>query len=123
MKDEIKIGEYIRFKNGIIAQIINKDEDNYIILNIPFEGKTWLTDIDEKEKIKNHDRDIINIVEIDDIVNGFRVVEKDNLNGIIKVLCYYPETYLGFIELKNKDIQSVLTYEQYAKSCYNIYSK
>ena len=114
--DEISIGEYVRTpKQGIwIISHINKpfedDDENKVCLCQ--NSKVAFVSINTIKQFK-HSKNIIDLIQKDDYVNGHLVIHKytDTYYGqvilIEKALAEAEEKFL-----KNKDIKSVITAEQ-----------
>lgn len=117
-KDEIKVGEYVRMIDGLIARIVAKDKDNHFILNRYYAGGRYLTEIEVKNDIVKHSSNIIDLVEIGDYVNGMEVEivygydedgnDKDGLG-----ICKTDDDYAYYKYLENIDIKSLVTKEQF----------
>lgn len=106
--EEIKIGEYVRTKDGIIAKLI--ETMVYELSN----GKT----IDFLEDIVKHSKQLIDLIEAGDFVNGEEVIEIRKINEKIYLMTdYCPQNYI-----KN-DIKTILTKEQYENNCYKVGGK
>lgn len=102
---EIQVGEYCRTKNGKIDKVIN---DNYYISEY-IECEKGIVD---KENIVNHSKNIIDLIEVGDFINGNKVYKVTNT-------CIYC---IGKA-VQNKltvNIQTILTHEQYENNCYRI---
>lgn len=133
--DEIKAGEYIRTNKGTMGQIIEKrlgkffkgkDDDEIPILRNVYEldTKQWTTD----EYIVKHSKNIIDLIEVGDYVNGMRVIatenrgryneEKQKDEKVILAENYDEWTENGVIS--NEDIKSILTHEQFEQNCYKV---
>lgn len=101
--EEIKVGEYVRDNKGYIREI-----------NSDFQLK-YLKKIIEGNEIKKHSKNKTDIVELYDYVNYFPVIDiitYENGKKNIKL-------FTGKI-LENKDIETILTHEQYENNCYRI---
>lgn len=135
--EKLEVGEYIRTKDGIIAKItdivkeycIDCDNDvfdvgNSAMMEIPWEHI--------KEYVIKHSKNLIDLIEIGDIVNGYRILEM--VNSIYKkskwILIYknerekyerwiYIKEYDGKIHTQD-DIKTILTKEQYMQNCYKV---
>jgi hypothetical protein len=117
---EIKIGEYVRTKDGIIDKIFKFDE----MLNEYWCEKGLV--IDPENKIETHLKDIvkhsfniIDLIEVGDFVNENEVIDKYLFNGEMPVL----ETTGDETNAKcmcESDIRTILTHEQYERNCYKI---
>ena len=124
----IEVEEYVRTKNGLIGKV-NKIElagsgvrfggefltDTIIQIN---DGKVYERRVKEKD-IAKHSKDIIDLIDIGDYVNGNEVLDKYLLNGEIPVL----ETTGDETNAKcmcEGDIRIVLTKELYNANCYTV---
>ena len=112
---EIKENEFIRTKTGKIDKVINNNY--YMSQYIECEKR-----IVEKENIVKHSKNIIDLIEVGDYVNGQRVLclKKNNDDCRDDIGTSYIEgidIYLGYDE---SDIKTILTHEQYERNCYKI---
>ena len=119
MKNKIKIGEYVRTKYGFIAQVIDVTDTLYWFDKFidDKEGITPVEYLDKNSKqIVNHSKNIIDLIEVGDYVNGNYVSEiKEYEDGkTILVL-------IGIVD--EKDIKTILTKEQYKANCYTVERK
>ncbi len=116
MENEIKIGEYVRTKSGIILHI---DKIERIQKDIRIEYRFW----DEKKHLwgkiddfLKHSKNIIDLIECGDYVNGYKITDKISnylytevlkLNGDYKTICDYQ-------------IKSIVTKEQFKTIEYEV---
>lgn len=103
--EEIQVGEYCRTDKGIIFKI-DEEKKNLDIVNF--------LDV-EYGKIVKHSKNIIDIIELYDHVNHFPVfdiIEYENGKKELRLAT-------GNI-LENKDIETILTHEQYENNCYRL---
>lgn len=115
MEDKIEVGEYIKSKAGCIYKITGIDENGRVYLDYCGDFSGWnkyqVVDITKK-----HSKNIIDIVELGDFVNGHLVVgveqNIDKPNFVI--------TENGDIYYSKEKIKSILTHEQYEKNCYKM---
>ena len=117
MENEIEIGEYIRTKRGYIRQVVRRDVDDHILLDIGFEGARYLTKVEEKEDIVKHSKNIINLVEVGDYINGYLVVAISD-DGYIEI-AIGDDIEQGEL-LTVKDIKSIVTKEQFESIKYEV---
>ena len=125
--DEIKVGEYVRLARCQgINKIIDIDEDGFLILddNIADEYGDECCQIspqDADEEIVNHSFNIIDLIEIGDFVNGIKVNDISNIQGLNKTIqkCLLVNIGDGY-DIINEEIKTVLTKEQYERNCYKI---
>ena len=110
MKDKIEVGEYVRTKNGEIGKVLifyGKDDcykkmNNYSVDYI--DGAVY------EEDIIKHSKNIIDLIEVGDFVNGNKVVGKDKTS--IVLLTDEGQTFLRSI-FEEKYIKSIVTKEQF----------
>lgn len=106
---EIEVGEYVRTRAGHFYKITRIDENGLIYWNKIQCG--W--NIEQlKDIVVKHSKNIINLVEVGDYVNGHLVIniEKDenNKQKIITENKYFDKYYENGIE----KIESIVTKEQ-----------
>ncbi len=105
----IEVNEYVR-TNRIIARVTGRDDDNNILLD----AQQILTK--PEEKIVKHSKQLIDLVEVGDYVNGKHVKKIEGYgNG------KYILALIGIIE--EQDIKTILTKEQYIANCYKVGGK
>ena len=121
MEDEIKINEYVRANNKGIKRIDridnNKTVNKYLYFTgiEDFEGKEY--GIIKTTEIVKHSKQLIDLIEVGDIVNGYTLVgefwgEDDNN------LYFQAQSEKGYIGEKN--IKTILTHEQYEEHCFKV---
>lgn len=106
MEDEYEVGEYYRTKNGEILKIVDLDEYRFLVNKFYYQ-------------IVKHSKNIIDLVEVGDYVNGHRVTDKYLFAGEKPVL----ETEGNDTNCKclcEKDIKTILTGESYMANCYKV---
>ena len=106
---EIEVGDYGRTNK--IARVIGKDDDNNILLN------TQQIVTKAEEKIVKHSKQLIDLVEVGDFVNEMNILHIEDNKLYIEWNNEFDE-FTGF--LKNKDIKTILTKEQYLANCYKV---
>lgn len=114
---EIEIGEYVRTKNGYIRKIVTKRLNGYLV-NLSYYNEIiqeYTVGIIELEDIKNHNENIIELVEVGDFVNGYRV---DQIN--LKTTLWTEIDGDLFKICDAEDIKTILTKEQYEANCYRL---
>lgn len=110
--EEIKVGEYVRTKEGCIFQIVGQckrvDHTLYDTDNFGICSSTVL-----KEITKKHSPNIIELIEEGDYVNGEKVIEVRKQNEQIYLMTsYVPQKYI------KEDIKSIVTKEQFNQMKY-----
>ena len=109
MKDEIEVGEYVRTKKGKIFKY--------------GKGRAYLG---RDNEIINHSKNIIDLIEVGDYVNGKEVKYIVMFEGFpdYPKLIFVDETHLIPNETcKNEDIKTILTKELYEANCYKVRGK
>lgn len=110
--DEIKVGEYVRTKDGIIDKIIHYDNDTKLLR---CENNNFIDPFDNIaipiSEIVKHSFNIIDLIEIGDVVNGERILD------ITGDYIHTNETDHNKFYLE-KHIKRILTKEQYERNCY-----
>ena len=132
MNDKIEVGEYVRTKDGRIAQIKSIDYeagiyrfDRIIYIN-DFRMKEDVLYSNEmfKKLIVKHSKQLINLVEVKDVIR-YRI---DNISTTLETKGYVEgivdisdEAMLQKIKSdKNYHILEILTKEQYEANCYRV---
>lgn len=120
--EEIKIGEYVRTKSGFIGKVI-----------IEYDGKCNKPNCSEKhisckynyyneKDIVKHSKQLIDLIEVGDYVNGYRVENVINEEPCPSGKCVDIDSSKDSSEctLWKNDIQTILTKEQYSTNCYKV---
>lgn len=122
---EIKVGDYIRTEDGCIGKvnkIIEADiEETYYCCDTSITGGY-------EADIKKHSQNIIDLIEVGDIVNEYRVnsIETEYYNLKLDKVMPLKEIELivgneeGLLRIVTKDIKTILTHELYEKNCYKV---
>ena len=112
---KIEVGEYVRTKEGKIYQYIRNLDELYFV------GKDYFEPY--LEDIVNHSKQLIDLIEVGDIVNGCSVVEFGyecvNGNKEKSILVEGKYTKVNYA-LLNWDIETILTHEQYEQNSYKV---
>ena len=110
--EEIEVGEYVRTNTGLILKYDDENEKTFI--------DNFLTcQKIMKERIVKHSKQLIDLIEEGDYVNGYRVTDKYLFAGEKPVL----ETEGNDTNCKclcEKDIKTILTKEQMEANCYKV---
>lgn len=123
-RDEIKVGEYVRTKDGIIGQILEEDDigENGVCIDTTFLDD-WGDDSNyvRFEDIKNHNLNKMDLIEKGDYVNGKEVVTvyKHDGDGNDKGIIETDGNFAYGVYLKDINIKSIVTKEQFEFGKYN----
>ena len=109
---DIKVGEYVRSKIGSIGKV-TKIEDNKFL----YEDKILITWVGNVTK---HSFNLIDLIEVGDYVNGYKVisVDKNAPENCIECIELDRNNAYEYQFISSKDIQSILTHEQFEANCY-----
>ena len=126
MEDKIEIGEYGRTNKGkifIFAWLENLDGKRYINKVLLGNGKIFENKFyyfDDGEEIVKHSRQLIDLIECGDFVNGMEILHIEDNKLYVEWNNEFEE-FTGFLE--NKDIKTILTKEQFEANCYKVGGK
>lgn len=122
----IEIGEYVRTINGTIFKIIDGNSDNYDIdfsyFKLEFLEDEWFEDnryndngyfFNERNIVK-HSKNIIDLIEVGDYVNGKKVLQK--IGKFLEV----SSCDIGNNRIYDYMIKSIVTKEQFNNMEYKI---
>ena len=116
MEDKIEVGEYMRFNNGEIGKVIDIKENPSRIVYSECGEIGLISDI------VKHSKQLIDLIEVGDIVNGYRVenVINDGLCPSGKCIDIDSSKDSSECTLWEDDIQTILTKESYMANCYKV---
>lgn len=99
----LKCGDYVRTKNGEIHKVIEIKENRYITNFADYFYYRYDNNMGGfKSNIVKHSKQLIDLIEVGDFVNGHRIFCK--IHG----------------EIGEKDIETILTKESYMANCYKV---
>ena len=114
---EIEVNEYVRTENGIIDKV---DSLCGMIENtVHLENQKWF----DIKNIVKHSKQLIDLIEKDDYVNGRKVKHIAMFEGFpdYPKLIFVDETHLIPDDTyENEDIKTILTKESYMANCYKV---
>ena len=117
MEDKIEVNDYVRTKDGVIDKV---DALYGMIENtVHLEKLKWF----DIKNIVKHSKQLIDLVEVGDYVNGREVKHIAMFEGFpdYPKLIFVDETYLIPCEsCENDEIKTILTKEQYMRDCYKV---
>lgn len=114
MKD-IEVGEYVRTDNGEIHKVIDIEKGS---IKIKSQYKEWIGLC----CIANHSKQLIDLIEVGDFVNGYRVisVDYDVTNDTTECIELDLNSNYQYNFISIRQIQTILTKEQYLANCYKV---
>ena len=120
--NNIEVGEYYRTKKGYIHKIIKIYKDNkpnsdkYIKIKVEDNNYAFFLDI---TSVVNHSKNIIDLIEVGDYVNGFKV-DVDFLINELVINVYYEDDDKEWQNIKDIEIKSIVTKQQFKAIEYKI---
>ena len=111
--EEIEVGEYVRSNLGTMGKVTKIDSNTNT--RFLYEDKTLIT-IDKN--VYKHSKNIIDLIEVGDYVNGKEVHKYNGNIGIVSI----NELGWTFIAFKDKKypIETIVTHEQFASMEYKV---
>ena len=122
--DDLKVGDYVRTNDGIFK--VTKIDGLYIYLDKEYFDNQYqmMRDVTFKERIIKHSFNIIDLIEVGDIVNGYRIDERAEYDVLIhKARGINRSGFMIPVAQYNEDIKTILTHEQYERNCYKAKEK
>ena len=117
MKD-IEVGEYVRTKEGEIHKVIKiiEDDGNWDYYCCGNNVGYFAMDI------ANHSKHLIDLIEVGDFVNGYRVisVDYDVTNDTTECIELDLNSNYQYNFISIRQIQTILTKEVYMANCYKV---
>ena len=112
----IEVNEYVRTNKGNIGKVVeirlgfNKDTQLYQDVYMLDNGLWTIL-----EYIVKHSKQLIDLIEVGDYVNGHLVEE-------VRISCFDSSIFVHeyAIELHENDIKTILTKERYMANCYKV---
>ena len=118
MEDKIEVNEYVRFNNGEIGKVIDIKENPSRIVYSEYGEIGLISDI------VKHSKQLIDLIEKDDYVNGSKVlaIMEDMETGELhlEMTSNYTNEEIGDCTIYDKDIKIILTKESYMANCYKV---
>ena len=113
---DIEVGEYVRTRAGHFYKITRIDENGFIYWNKIQCG--WSME-QLKDIVVKHSKQLIDLIEVGDYVNGMEVLDIYKLRDLWKPIEIRVDSrYTNFIIAE--DIKTLLTKESYMANCYKV---
>ena len=120
---DIEVNEYVRTNKGVIGKLISET------LSYP-EPSEWILKANNNKIVivecndypVKHSKQLIDLVEVGDYVNGYRVINVINEGICPSGKCIDIDSSKDSSEctLWEEDIKTILTKEQYMANCYKV---
>ena len=115
---EIEVGEYVRTKEGEIHKVIKIIEDDGDWDYYCCGNNVGYFAMD----IANHSKHLIDLIEVGDFVNGYKVisVDYDVTNDTTECIELDLNSNYQYNFISIRQIQTILTKESYMANCYKV---
>lgn len=128
MEDEIEIGEYGRTNFGKIIKFAwledseGKTIKNKVILINRNKVSNDFYYFHGEENIVKHSKQLIDLIEVGDFVNGYKVisVDYDVMNDTTECIELDLNSNYQYNFISIRQIKTILTKEQYMPNCYKV---
>jgi len=117
-KDKIEIGDYVRTKSGFIGKVIARHGGYGLHYELDVKKEiqhNFMNGITHKDNIAKHSKNIIDLIEKDDWINGQHVQEVKAKNKYVMV----GNGIDGF-QVWEENIRSIVTKEQFKNIEYKV---
>lgn len=123
MENKIEVGEYVRTKKGRIDKV-----ERFSVGCCVWHCENGMC-IDEcncigthLEDIVNHSKQLIDLIEVGDFVNGYKVisVDYDVMNDTIECIELDLNSNYQYNLISIRQIKTILTKEQFEANCYKV---
>ena len=122
MEEEIEVGEWIRSKDGFIGKVQKINYDNMEKSNYYICEKDNVMASNYLENIAKHSKQLIDLIEVGDFVNGYKVINVINEEHCPSGKCVDIDSSKDSSEctLWEEEIKTILTKESYMANCYKV---
>lgn len=115
--EKINIGMYVRTNNGIIGKIYKNIGDMFTYKD---SNRDYITYGGLYNEITKASYNIIDILEVGDYVNGYKIGYIDDCKGAMREFYYDYENPNEDVGHWEEEIESVITYEQMEQMAYKV---
>ena len=117
MREDIEVGDYVRTRNGKIRKVKSTVAQYYITDRLNISDNNQFT----KNDIVKHSKNIIDLIEVGDFVNGYRVLEMFKFQNDKYAFTICKSDFKSICRIwSEEDIETTLTKEQYSQNCYTV---
>lgn len=114
---DIEVGDYVRTRNGEIGIFIEYRNDKFFC-KIKIKNTYYTPPI---STITKHSKNIIDLIEVGDFVNGYRVLEMFKFQNDKYAFTICKSDFKSICGIcSEEDIETILTKEQYSQNCYTV---
>ena len=119
----IEVNEYVRTKDGVIDKVIIEYNGKCNNPNCDRKHLSCKSNYYNEEDIVKHSKQLIDLIEVGDYVNGYKVINAiNNKESYPSGKCVDIDSSKDSSEctLWEEDIKTILTKEQYMANCYKV---
>ena len=123
---EIEVGEYVKFKDGNIDKIKDIMVTHGERKLIAFEKRnSYLSDLGLEKNIVKHSKNILDLIQVGDYVNGYKVTNVINGENALSGNCVDIDSAMdsSLCTFWEEDIKSIVTKESFASVEYEVEEK
>lgn len=115
---EIEVGEYVRTRAGHFYKVTKIDKNGLVYWNKIQCG--WSIE-QLKDIAVKHSKNIIDLIEVGDYVNGYRILEKTKIkNGEMQICILKDNNISNWRTINDKTLKTIVTHEQFASIEYKV---
>ena len=118
--ETLNVGMYIRTKDGIIDKVIIDYNGHCASPNCECKHVSCAKNYYDEDKIVKASYDIIDILEVGDYVNGYKIGYIDDCKGAMREFYYDYENPKEDVGNYEEEIKSVITHEQIEQMSYKV---
>lgn len=113
----IEVGDYVRTKSGEIGIFVEYRDDKFFC-KIKIKNTYYTPPI---STITKHSKNIIDLIEVGDFVNGYRIDLIDSWGVLVHEARGINKSGFSIpVAQYEEDIETILTKEQYSQNCYTV---
>ena len=114
MNNEIEVGDFVRLKQGYIGTVENINDFRETIMKYAVDiQKRDLVFVGDDDIVK-HSKNLIDLIEVGDYVNGWKVLAKTKIKNnemqVCILTCFEDEHW---ITINNETLKTIVTKEQF----------
>lgn len=115
--EKFEIGEYVKTKKGKIGKVLSIDEDPEGIETTLDKGNVM-----HISEFKKHRKQLIDLIEVGDFVNGYKVisVDYDVMNDTTECIELDLNNNYQYNFISANQIKTIVTKEQFASIAYKV---
>ena len=114
---DIEVGDYVRTKSGEIGIFVEYRDDKFFC-KIKIKNTYYTPPI---STITKHSKNIIDLIEVGDFVNGYRVLEMFKFQNDKYAFTICKSDFKSICRIwSEEDIETILAKEQYSQNCYTV---